>query len=272
VSLIDTHCHLDFPDYRDDLNSVIRAAMEAGVTRMISIGTTIESSQGIMDMAEAHSAIRVAVGIHPSYVQETMEPNYDVLERLACHPKTAAIGECGLDYHYLLQRADGETEKSWQDRIATLKEKQKSVFRAQLELAARLGLGVVVHQRDSWEDTLEILSEFRGRVRAVLHCFGESIDRACQALDMGCLLSFTGIVTFKNARVAHETASKIPSGSYMVETDCPYLAPVPHRGKRCEPAHVVLVARCLAELRGKTFEEIALETTQTAEGFFRLGS
>jgi TatD DNase family protein len=140
----------------------------------------------------------------------------------------------------------------------------------QLELAVELGLNVVIHQRDAWDDTLEILNSFTGRVRGVFHCFGNRPDQAAEILALGHLVSFTGIVTFKNAALVRETVAAIGDDAFMVETDCPYLAPVPHRGKRCEPSHTRLVAEKIAEIRGRSLEEVALQTTRTAETFFRL--
>ena len=143
------------------------------------------------------------------------------------------------------------------------------MFRRQLELSAELGLNAVIHQRDSWDDTLKILREFTGRVRAVFHCFGGTLEQAREVIELGDLVSFTGIVTFKNARQVQATAREIAFDQFMVETDCPYLAPVPDRGKRCEPAHTRRVAEDIARLRGVALEEIAQHTTETARGFFR---
>jgi TatD DNase family protein len=149
---------------------------------------------------------------------------------------------------------------------------QADAFRAQLDLAAEFGLNVVIHQRDAWDDTLEILKPYTGKVRGVFHCFGNRPDQAAEVIAMGHLVSFTGIVTFKNAALVQETAAALPSDAFMVETDCPYLAPVPNRGKRCEPAYTRLVAEKIAELRGCPLEHVAQATTATAERFFRLNA
>ena len=149
---------------------------------------------------------------------------------------------------------------------------QAEAFAAQLDLAVEFGLNVVIHQRDAWGDTLDILKDYTGKLRGVFHCFGNTPDQAAELLALGHLVSFTGIVTFKNAELVREVVASIPAEAFMVETDCPYLAPVPHRGKRCEPSHTRLVAEKIAEVRGTTLEEIAALTTRTADLFFRMRS
>src|SRR5581483_1556150 len=152
---------------------------------------------------------------------------------------------------------------------AEYKGKQAALFRAQLDLAAELGLNVVIHQRDAWDDTLAILKNYTGRLRGVFHCFGNNLEQAQEVIGLGHMVSFTGIVTFKNAPIVHEVATRVGAEHFMVETDCPYLAPVPFRGKRCEPAHTRLVAEKIAALRGTTLDEIAAQTTKNAHAFFR---
>ena len=152
---------------------------------------------------------------------------------------------------------------------AQYKAAQERLFRQQLEVAAELGLNVVIHQRDAWEDTLRILRDYTGRVRGVYHCFGNSFEQAQEVIRLGHMVSFTGIVTFKNAPLVHDCARRIGAAHFMVETDCPYLAPAPHRGKRCEPAYTRLVAERIASLRGTSLEEVAARTTENAEQFFR---
>ena len=152
---------------------------------------------------------------------------------------------------------------------SALRAKQASAFRQQLDLAAELHLPVIIHEREAWEETLAILAPFTRRVRAVFHCFGRSLAHAEHVIAMGHLVSFTGIVTFKNAAIAQDTAARLPAGTFMVETDCPYLAPVPHRGARCEPAHVRDTAEHIARLRGIPLAQLAAETEATAETFFR---
>jgi TatD DNase family protein len=282
--LIDTHAHLDYPDFADDLDEVIQRAADAGVTRIITIGTGIASSERAIALAEKYPSVYAVVGVHPTNVQEEAVDFLPALRALAEHPKVAAIGETGLDYHHL---PSGELESSpaiaalqaevAQDTEAAIldgayKSAQIEAFRIQLDLAVALGLNVVIHQRDAWDDTLEILAPYNGRLRGVFHCFGNRPDQAMDVVALGHLVSFTGIVTFKNAKLVRETAVTVPDDAYMVETDCPYLAPVPHRGKRCEPAFTRLVAEQIAVERGTSLDEVARLTTATAEQFFRLGN
>ena len=269
--LTDTHAHLDYPDYADDLDAVLARAAQAGVNRIITIGTGIESSRRAIAIAEKHPSVYAVVGLHPTNVEEESGDWLDALRGLATHPKVAAIGETGLDYHRLpseqlssspaLSALQSETAEDTEAMIVdgSYRSVQAEAFSAQLDLACELGLNVVIHQRDAWDDTLEILKPYTGRVRAVFHCFGNMPDQAQEILTMGHLVSFTGIVTFKNAPVVREVAAMVPEDAFMVETDCPYLAPVPHRGKRAEPAHARLVA-----------EKIAAATEKTAAGFFRM--
>lgn len=280
--LIDTHAHLDYPDFEADFEAVLARASEAGVTRIITIGTSVESSRRAVALAEKYSQVYAVVGVHPTSAMETEADIITPLRELAQSKKVVAIGETGLDYHHLPSR---ELAKSDAAKLSSAlqnelpseiegaiedgahKAAQATIFEQQLDLAVELGLNVVIHQRNSWEDTLAILGNYTGRVRGVFHCFGGTLEEAQMLAQMGHLVSFTGIVTFKNAQTVHETAAKVQR--YMVETDCPYLAPVPFRGKRCEPAHTRLVAEKVAQLRGQTVEQVARETTAVAEEFFR---
>jgi TatD DNase family protein len=258
--LIDTHAHLDFTDYDPDRAEVISRAADAGVTEIISIGTRIDSSARAVELAENFPTIWATVGIHPCEVDETPEDVVERLRALAQSRRVVALGEIGLDYHRLPE----------DPAVAAANKKlQASLFRAQLALAAELGLNAVIHQRDSWDDTLAILKEVTGNVRGVFHCFGGTVEQAREVIALGHLVSFTGIVTFKNARQVQATAQDVAFDQFMVETDCPYLAPVPDRGKRCEPAHTRRVAEQIARLRGKRVEEVAARTTETAREFFR---
>ena len=285
--LIDTHAHLDYPDFGADFDDVLRRAEEAGVTRILTIGTSIESSRRAIELAEKYSQVFAAIGVHPSTADESGEDVITPLRELAKNPRVAAIGETGLDYHRLpsielakeqkttqvfAKALQTSTEEQMEAEIhdGAYKSKQASLFEQQLDLAAELGLNVVIHQRDAWEDTLEIMRPYSGKVRGVFHCFGGSLEQAEEVLALDHLVSFTGIVTFKNGASVREVAAKVPSWKFMVETDCPYLAPVPFRGKRCEPAHTRLVADSIASARGIPVEELAEATTDTAEKFFRL--
>jgi TatD DNase family protein len=258
--LIDTHAHLDYTDYDPDRAEVIARATAAGVTEIISIGTRLDSSARAVELAENFPNIWATVGIHPSEADEAPDDAVERLRALAQSSRVVAIGEIGLDYHRLPEDpAEAEENKL----------RQVVLFRRQLELTAQLGLNAVIHQRDSWDDTLNILSNFTGKVRGVFHCFGGTLEQAQEVIAQGHLVSFTGIVTFKNARQAQETARNVAVDQFMVETDCPYLAPTPDRGKRCEPAHTRRVAVQIAQLRGLALEEIAERTTATAREFFR---
>ena len=281
--LIDTHAHLDYPDFAADLDGVLARADEAGVTRIITIATGLESGQRALALAEKYAQVYAVVGIHPTNVLDESADFLPALRELARHPKVAAIGETGLDYHRLPSealpgspalaalQADEPSDARAAVADGAYKAAQAEAFRAQLELAAELGLNVVIHQRDAWDDTIELLRPYTGKLRGVFHCFGNRPEQAAEILALGHLVSFTGIVTFKNAAMVRETVASLPADAYMVETDCPYLAPAPHRGKRCEPAHTRLVAEMIAQTRGCPLEEIAAATTRTAEKFFRMG-
>ena len=285
MSLIETHAHLDYPDFASDLHDVLRRATEAGVARIITIGTSVESSRRAIDLAEKHSNVYAVIGVHPTYAEEAEEDVITPLRELATRRRVVGIGETGLDYHHLpsveaakeknvqvFARAfQGETEEEIEASIqdGAYKSRQASLFQQQLDLAAELGLNVVIHQRDAWDDTLEILKPYTEKLRGVFHCFGGSLEQANQVIDLDHLVSFTGIVTFKNGVAVRDVAAQIPLWKFMVETDCPYLAPVPFRGKRCEPAHTRIVAETIAAARGIRLEEVGEATTETAEKFFR---
>jgi TatD DNase family protein len=258
--LIDTHAHLDYTDYDPDRAEVISRATDAGVTEIISIGTRIDSSTRAAELAENFPNIWATVGIHPCDADNAPEDAIEQLRALAQSSRVVAIGEIGLDYHHLPENP-AEVEAN--------KQRQANLFRRQLALTAELGLNAVIHQRDSWDDTLKILREFTGRVHGVFHCFGGTIEQAREVIEMGHLVSFTGIVTFKNARQVQATAQDVAFDQFMVETDCPYLAPVPDRGKRCEPAHTRRVAEQIALLRNVPLEVLAARTTKTAREFFK---
>lgn len=283
--LIETHAHLDYPDFASDFDAVLQRATDAGVTRILTIGTSVESSRRAVDLAEKYPNIFAVIGVHPTYVDETAEDVTTPLRELAKSPRVVAVGETGFDYHQLpsakvakekqvqvfSQALQGETDEEIEAQIhdGAYKSKQASLFEQQLDLAVELGLNVVIHQRDAWEETLKIMRPYSGKVRGVFHCFGGTREQAEQVLDLDHLVSFTGIVTFKNGASVREVAAQIPLWKFMVETDCPYLAPVPFRGKRCEPAYTRLVAESIADVRGITLNEIAEATTETAEKFFR---
>lgn len=282
--LIDTHAHLDYPDFEADFAEVLQRATDAGVTRVITIGTSLASSLRAVELAHAHPNVYAAIGVHPTS-DETAEDVMTPLRDLAQSPRVVAIGETGLDYHRLpsaeaeksravqvfARTLQGETEEEIEAGIedGAYKARQASLFEQQLDLAVELGLNVVIHQRDAWADTLQMMQPYTGKVRGVFHCFGGTMEDAQEVLAMGHLVSFTGIVTFKNGTAVRDVAAGLPLDSFMVETDCPYLAPTPFRGKRCEPAHTRLVAEMIANARGLSLDELARTTTATAEAFFK---
>lgn len=284
--LTDTHAHLDFPEFEGQLDTVIARAREAGVHRIISIGIGRESCRKSIAIAEKYDHVFAVVGLHPCNVLDPGAMDFlEELPALARHPKVVALGETGMDYHHLPSRElagrkeesvftalQASTAEGMQAEIAdgAMKAAQAEAFKAQLDLAVELGRNVVIHQRDAWNDTLDLLRPYTGKLRAVFHCFGGTPEAAAELAAMGHLVSFTGIVTFKNAALVQETAQAVAPDGYMVETDCPYLAPVPFRGKTCEPAHVRLIAEKIAALRGVTLDQVAADTEGTAEAFFKL--
>ena len=258
--LIDTHAHLDYEDFAADFEAVLQRARDMGIGRIVTIGTSVESSRRAVELATRHPMIHAVVGVHPTSAADAPSGLRSILREFGQHPRVAAIGETGLDYHRLPDDPGA---------VAADKALQAEVFRQQLDAAADLRLNVVIHQRDAWQDTLEIMRSYAGRLRGVFHCFGGTPAQAQEVLALGHLVSFTGIATFKNGGVVRETAAAVPADRFMVETDCPYLAPVPYRGKRCEPAHTRETAAVVAAARGITLDTLAAQTTATAEAFFR---
>ena len=253
----DTHAHLGFPDFAADLPGVIERARAAGITKIICIGTDLQSSARAIQIAEAYPDVYAAAGWHPAHALEAPEDLRPALRELARHPKIVAIGETGLDYH-----RPPETD------LERYKTRQAEIFRQQLEVAADLGLNCIIHQRDSFEDTLAQLTPFASRTRGVFHCFSESVDFMRRVLALGSLVSFTGIVTFKNGGNARQALAAAAPGQFMFETDCPYLAPVPYRGKRCEPAYVRAIAETAAGVKNCSLDELSAATRETARRFF----
>lgn len=282
--LTDTHAHLDFPEFDGQVDAVIARAREEGVGRIVTVGIDRESCRKSLSIAEKHDHVYAVVGLHPCNVLDQGAMGFlEELPALARHPKVVAIGETGMDYHHLPSRRlagrkeesvftalQSGTAESMQAGIAdgAMKTAQAEAFKAQLDLAVEFGLNVVIHQREAWDDTLDLLRPYTGKLRAVFHCFGGSPEAAAEIAEMGHIVSFTGIVTFKNATLVQETAKVVASNGYMVETDCPYLAPVPFRGKTCEPAHAKFTAEKIAGLRGESIEKVVSDTAFTAEGFF----
>jgi len=262
-TFFDTHAHLDYPEYEPDLADVVERAREAGIEKIISIGTNLASSERALGLVERFPGVYAAIGWHPTEALAAPSDLRPALRALARHPKVVAIGETGLDYF----RLPGSTGGSAADDQA-YKVRQAELFEQQLEVAAEFQLNCVIHQRAAFDDTLARIKPWAGRVRGVFHCFGENEDRLRQILDLGWLVSFTGIVTFKNAATVRAAVAAAPTGRFMLETDCPYLAPVPHRGKRCEPAYVKEISETVAQVRNCTLAELSEQTCRTAHDFF----
>jgi len=255
MRLVDSHCHLDFPELAADLEGILARMADNGVERAMCISVTLQDLPRVIALAERHPQLWATVGVHPDY-EDTLEPSEEDLLRLADHPRVLAIGETGLDYY----RLTGELE--W----------QRQRFRTHIRAARRLGKPLVVHTRNAAADTLQIMAEEgAAEVGGVMHCFTESQAVADAAMAMNFLISFSGIVTFKNAKDLQEVARKVPLDRMLVETDAPYLAPVPHRGKTNQPAWVRHVAEFIAQLRGVTAETIAEATTANFERVFLRG-
>jgi TatD DNase family protein len=259
----DTHAHLDYDVYQPDFAEVLARAQAAGITKIISIATDLDSSRRALALAEKHEMIYAAVGWHPSNAHEAPDDIRLALRELVRHPKAVAIGECGLDY-YRLPSANGGSP----DDDTRYKKKQAEIFRQQLEVAVETGLNCVIHQRSSFDDTLAQIQPFAAQTRGVFHCFGESVERLQQILALGWLVSYTGIVTFKNGQNIRDAVAATPMGQFMLETDCPYLAPVPYRGKRCEPAYVKEISETVAQVKLCSLDELSVATCATAHEFF----
>jgi TatD DNase family protein len=253
--LVDSHCHLDFPDLRGELDAVIGRAEAAGIGRIVTISTRVKKHAEVLGIAERFPNIYCSVGTHPHHAHEELDVSAADLVARTRHPKVVAIGEAGLDYHY---------DNSPRDA-------QEQGLRRHIVAARETGLPLVIHSRDADDDMAKILREETGKgaFPAVLHCFTGGRDLAFAGIELGLYVSFTGILTFKRSDELRAIAAALPADRILVETDAPYLAPGPYRGKRCEPAYVVETAKVLAETRGVSLDEIARQTT---DNFFRLFS
>jgi len=253
--LIDTHTHLDDARYNDDREAVIARAREAGVDTFLTIGCDLTTSQAAVALAEQYPFVYASIGVHPHEVKHIQGDWYDEFRRLAKNKNVVAYGEIGLDYHY-----NHSSPKEQRDR-----------FREQIQLARELRLPVIIHTREAQEDTIAILKEEKASdVGGVFHCFSGDTWLAKDALDLGFYLSFSGIVTFQNATMLREIAKNTPLDRILIETDCPYLTPVPYRGKRNEPAYVSHVAQQLASIHCVPLDEIAEQTSTNAKRLFKI--
>ncbi len=254
--LVDSHCHLDSHDFDADREAVIERALSAGVSRMVAVGT----GEGPPDLeagiriADQHSTFLATVGVHPHDAAKASDDSLKRVEALARHPKVIAIGEIGLDYHYDFSPRD----------------RQREIFAGQLAIAASAGLPVVIHTREAWDDTFELIERhWLPSAGGVMHCFTGGATEARRSIDLGFYLSFGGIVTFPKSVEIQQAAREVPDDRFLIETDSPYLAPVPVRGKRNEPAFVVHTAARIAALRGSTPDAVAALTTSNFDRIFR---
>jgi TatD DNase family protein len=259
MELVDSHCHLNYDYAPKSADDLVREAHEAGISRLLTVGTDLGALEAMVAISERHEHVYHTVGVHP-HEASTMAPgDLERLEQAAAHPKCRAIGEIGLDYHY----------------DHSPREVQRAQLEQQLGLALKVGLPVVIHSRDAEDDLLAALTAYAGHVApgaipGVIHCFSgtQKFGQAC--LDLGFYISFSGILTFKTAEELRAAARAFPLERLLVETDSPYLAPIPYRGKKCEPSMVRMTAQKLAEVKGLAIEEIAKATTANAKRVFRL--
>ena len=253
IYFVDSHAHLDFENFNHDRDAVIKNAQLANIAAIVNIGINIETIKKSIELAEKYDFIYATAGIHPHDADEIKSDQWDEFVELLKHPKIVAIGEIGLDYY----------------RDYSPHDIQQEVLHRQLELAVEHDLPVVVHTRNAWQDVLPIFAEqYRGKLRGVFHCFSGLETETKAVLDAGYFISFTGVVTFKNTKALNIAANYVPLDRVLLETDCPFMAPEPFRGKRCEPAHVPYIARKIAEARGMDVAEFAYQTNKNVEKLF----
>lgn len=264
--LTDSHCHLASQRFEtDELAALVDRAREAGVTRMVTLATTLDDLEPNLAIAARHPEVHACVGIHPCDVHEAPDDAPGQLSRHLGNPLVAGVGETGLDYFH-------PAPEGWQTK--DFRARQRDFLEAHFDLAAAAGLNLVIHTRDregdaSLQDAIDIFRPHAGRVRAVFHCYVNNFKNASRILDLGGLVSFGGVTTFKNATEVLQLAGELPTGSFMLETDSPYLAPHPHRGQRNEPSFTALIARRVAEVRNESLESLAMHTSNAARLFFR---
>lgn len=255
VKLFDTHVHLNARQFKKDYKEVIERAMKANVNYMVIVGFDDETIPLAFQIAEKYENIYVAIGWHPVSAIDFTDKHLEMLRKFSAHPKVVAIGEMGLDYH-------------WDTSPA---EVQKVVFKKQIQLAKQVNLPIIIHNREATTDVIQILKEEEANVvGGVMHCFSGSIQEMEQCIEMNFYISLAGPVTFKNAKELKEVAKVVPLERLLIETDAPYLAPHPHRGKRNEPAYISLVAKEIASIKGISYEKLAEQTTKNAHEFFKL--
>lgn len=255
MNLTDSHCHLDYPDFEPEIREVIQRARDAGISRMLTAGTRLQDTEKAFNLTERYPFIFCSVGTHPEYAREEL-PSTSVAKicDAALHPKVLGIGETGLDYHY----------------SPDSKEEQQELFRLHLKAAKECRLSVIVHSRDAEEDTIRLLKEeASSELRGVLHCFSSKAVLAEAGLEMGFYVSASGIITFRKAEELREIFRRVPLDRLLIETDAPFLAPAPYRGKRNEPSYLIKTAEVLAEIKGVSVEVLAETTTENFMTLFR---
>ena len=251
--LFDTHAHLNDPAFDEDRDALLLGLKEKGVEFVMNVGCCLDSSKDCIAMAEKYPFVYASVGSHPDSAAEINDEVLEQYRQMAKHPKVKAIGEIGLDYYY-------------EDPSRDI---QKKAFRMQMELVRETGLPVIIHERDAHDDGMRMVKEFKD-VTGVFHCYSGSAEMARQLVEMGWYIGFTGVLTFKNARKAVETAQRIPLDRIVLETDCPFMAPEPFRGKRNDPGYLFRMAEKLAEIRGISTEEAIAATTENAKRLYRI--
>ena len=254
---VDSHCHLDFPEFTENLPGILARMKEAKVQNALCISVDMPDFPNVLALSQAHDHLFATVGTHPDY-EDTPEPTVEQLVELAQHPKILAIGETGLDYYRMGDKTYEEME--W----------QRERFRTHIRAALKVNKPLIIHTRSASEDTIRILKEEgASKVAGVMHCFTESWEVAQAAMELGFYISFSGIVTFKSAKDLQETCKRVPLERILIETDSPYLAPIPHRGKTNEPAWVSHVGEFVADLKGVSVEELAKATTHNFKTLFK---
>ena len=254
--IFDSHSHYNNSAFSEDYDALMQHLKDSGVGYVMNCGSSVEASRKAMEQSENSDFMCFSAGIHPLDIEpDTCDADFEEIEKMAAHSKCKAIGEIGLDYHY-----DDAAEP----------EKQKEAFIRQLDIAVKLDMPVIIHIREAMQDSLEILKMYNGKVRGVIHCFSGSAESCRELVKMGYYIGFTGVVTFKNARKALEALKVVPFDRLLIETDCPYMAPEPYRGKRCDSSMLHQVAQKIADELGKTKEEVLAQTYENAARLFEI--
>ncbi|KEI06803.1 TatD family deoxyribonuclease [Clostridium botulinum] len=252
--IFDSHAHYDDESFNEDREEIIKQIKENGVRNVLNCGASMEGARDSLKLADKYDFFYAAVGIHPENAYELTEENYEEIKNMTKHPKVRAIGEIGLDYY-------------WEENPP--REKQKEVFRKQMSLARELNMPVIIHDRDAHKDTLDIMKEFPG-VKGVVHCFSGSVEFARECLKLGYYIGFTGVITFKNAKKTIEVAKEVPMDKILVETDAPYMAPTPNRGKRNRSDYIEFIIDKIAEIKEISKEEVSQKTIENAKNLLKI--